>query len=93
MTELIPFNVSGCPQTFINLWGVEDDLIPNLNEGYTDGYMIESVLRVTGHGVGIRERQSFGVCFGDADRKSEGDSYMPGYYCHIAQAGYEDFEL
>ena len=55
--------------------------------------MIESILRVTGHGVGIRERQSFGVCFGAADQKVDNESYMAGYYCHIAQAGYDDFVL
>jgi hypothetical protein len=95
MTELIPFNVSGCPQTFLNLWGVTEDQIPNLPEGYTDGYMIESIMRVTGHGSGIRERQTFGWCFGEADRKAKGEksTYMAGYYCHIAQAGYDDFEL
>jgi hypothetical protein len=64
MTELIQLNIEGCPEAFIYLYGVTEDQIPNLSEGYTDGYMIESVMRINGYKGGVRDRGTFGWCFG-----------------------------
>ena len=55
--------------------------------------MIESILRVTGHGEGVNVGSQVGTCFGPTDRNDKGEYYMPGYFCHLAQAGDYDNAL